>query len=85
MLGDAFAALHRRRRVGATIRLRIEGREASGAPPSPSRHDPWRFFRCVWICVIAFASGWSRPLCCVGTAHSNMLPGRRAYDLCVVA
>ena len=28
---------------------------ASSAPPSPSRHDPWRFLRCVWICVIALA------------------------------
>ena len=28
---------------------------ASSAPPSPSRHDPWRFLRCVWICVIAIA------------------------------
>ena len=32
-----------------------EEREASSAPPSPSRHDPWRFLRCVWICVIAIA------------------------------
>ena len=31
------------------------GRGASSAPPSPSRHDPWRFLRCVWICVIALA------------------------------
>ena len=30
-----------------------KGREASSAPPSLSRHDPWRFLRCVWICVIA--------------------------------
>ena len=28
---------------------------ASSAPPSPLRHDPWRFLRCVWICVIAIA------------------------------
>ena len=28
---------------------------ASSTPPSPSRHDPWRFLRCVWICVIALA------------------------------
>ena len=30
-----------------------EGMRASSAPPLPSRHDPWRFLRCVWICVIA--------------------------------
>ena len=28
---------------------------ASSAPPLPSRHDPWPFLRCVWICVIAIA------------------------------
>ena len=27
----------------------------SSAPPSPSRHDPWRFLRCVWIYVITIA------------------------------
>ena len=25
------------------------------ASPSQSRHDPWRFLPCVWICVIAMA------------------------------
>ena len=32
-----------------------ERARASNAPPLPSRHDPWRFLRCVWICVIALA------------------------------
>ena len=31
------------------------GRGATSAPPSPSRHDPWRLLRCVWIRVIAIA------------------------------
>ena len=32
-----------------------ERARASSAPPLPSRHDPWRFLRCVCICVIALA------------------------------
>ena len=37
-----------------SIRGSVE-RGATSAPPSPSRHDPWPFLRCVWICVIAIA------------------------------
>ena len=33
-------------------------RLASSSQPSPSRHDPWRFLRCVLICVIAIADSW---------------------------
>ena len=52
----AFAAPRWRRCVGASIHFEgLGGREASSAPPSPSRHDQWRFLRCVWICVIALA------------------------------
>ena len=52
----AFAAPRWRRCVGASIHFEgLGGREASSAPPSPSRHDQWRFLRCVWICVIAIA------------------------------
>ena len=51
----AFAALHWRRCVGTSMHSRIRGRGATSAPPSPSRHDPWRLLVCVWICVIAIA------------------------------
>ena len=40
---------------------------ASSAPPSPSRHDQWRFLRCVWICVIASIAH--------AAGHCNALPG----------
>ena len=59
--GVASAALRwlrSRRRLRSLQDLR--GRGASSAPPSPLRHDPWRFLRCVWICVcgvIAIACG----------------------------
>ena len=55
-LGVAFAALRWRHHVGASILFGIRGARgveraalavASSAPPSPSRHDPWRFLRCV--------------------------------------
>ena len=47
-------------RVSSSARRSLQDpgmREASSAPPSPSRHDPWRFLRvrCVWIGVIAIA------------------------------
>ena len=48
----------------AISNVRLEGRWASSAPPLPSRHDPWRFLRCVWICVIAIAHMYPRnPVC----------------------
>ena len=41
---------------------------ASSAPPLPSRHDPWPFLRCVWICVIALAIMRTRTPRAIGRA-----------------
>ena len=41
--------------AGGTTAAESKNRRASSAPPSPSRHDPWRFLPCMWICVIAVA------------------------------
>ena len=62
--GRRFAAIRWRRCVGASIHSRVRrarcDERAALANESPSRHDPWPFFRCVRICVIAIA--WARGL-----------------------
>ena len=53
------------------------------ASPSQSRHDPWRFLPCVWICVIAMAimraRSVGRPTACeaLGCRRRSIFQRRR--------
>ena len=60
----------------APLRRRIHplegpGRVASSAPPSPSRHDPWRFLRCVDLRNRDRAG----PYCSLGRVRASFAPG----------
>ena len=61
MLRELLLAPSTRTTLSALQQCLMWGWLASSAPPSPSRHNPWRFLRCVWICVIAIAGAQSGP------------------------